>query len=230
MAAKASGTRRSYHHGDLRAALLKAATEELDEHGVEGFTLRSCARRAGVSHAAPAHHFGDVTGLLTAVAINAFQGLATSMRREVERAEPGSIGHPIAAALGYVLYALDSPSEFKLMFRVERLDQASADLRNSGQSAFRIAADSVAAYAGVDEAMTDPVLTRRVVALWSLAHGMAGLLLAQQLGPLENARRLAQALIPDSVRALFGVAAEDAPGDLRLIARTSAAAAAARAG
>jgi AcrR family transcriptional regulator len=64
--------RRSYHHGDLRAALLAAAERELAANGVESFTLRGCARRAGVSHAAPAHHFPDVR-LLTEMAIMGFQ-------------------------------------------------------------------------------------------------------------------------------------------------------------
>jgi hypothetical protein len=63
---------RPYHHGDLRAALLSAAEEELAERGMEAFSLRSVAKRAGVSHAAPAHHFGDAQGLLTALAAEGF--------------------------------------------------------------------------------------------------------------------------------------------------------------
>jgi AcrR family transcriptional regulator len=59
---------RNYHHGDLRAALLVAARGIVEEQGAEAFTLREAARRAGVSHGAPAHHFGDKTGLLTALA------------------------------------------------------------------------------------------------------------------------------------------------------------------
>src|SRR5262245_3431916 len=68
--------RDSYHHGDLRAALLKAAEAELAENGIEGFTLRGCARRAGVSHAAPAHHFKDVRAILTELAADGFEKLA----------------------------------------------------------------------------------------------------------------------------------------------------------
>ena len=59
----AGGQAHPYHHGDLRNALVAAAEAELAEHGIEGFTLRGCAKRAGVSHAAPAHHFGDAAGL-----------------------------------------------------------------------------------------------------------------------------------------------------------------------
>lgn len=203
--------------------MLKAAAEELAERGVEGFTLRNCARRAGVSHAAPAHHFGDVTGLLTEMAIDAFEGLAASMRHEIETVERGSIDHPIAAALGYVLFAIASPAEFTLMFRTERLDQANQRLRLAGQSAFGLAADAVGAFAGSSSPMTDPVLTRRVIGLWAQAHGIASLLLARQLGPFAQGEALARALVPDMVREMLGVHARNAAADLDLIGRTSAA-------
>ena len=67
--------RRDYHHGDLRRALLDATEALLLESGLETFSLRECARRAGVSHGAPAHHFGDVRGLLTAFATVGFERL-----------------------------------------------------------------------------------------------------------------------------------------------------------
>lgn len=213
---------KSYHHGDLHKALLKAATEELAERGVEGFTLRSCARRAGVSHAAPAHHFGDVTGLLTEVATDAFQRLAASMRAEIGNVERGTIDHPIAAAVGYVLFALGSPAEFKLMFRTERLDPTRAEFRAAGQGAFGLAADSIGAYYVSAAPMSDPVLTRRVVGLWSLAHGVASLLLAQQLGPRSVGEKLVMALVPDMVREMLGIPAVNSASDLALIAHTSA--------
>ena len=65
-----------YHHGDLKTALIRAADEILAEHGLEGFSLRAAARRAGVSAAAPAHHFGDTAGLLSEVAVLGFDELA----------------------------------------------------------------------------------------------------------------------------------------------------------
>ena len=68
-------TKSSYHHGDLREALLVAAEEILDEEGVQSLTLRACTRRAGVSHAAPKHHFADVAELLSEVAARSFDRL-----------------------------------------------------------------------------------------------------------------------------------------------------------
>lgn len=213
---------RPYHHGDLRAALLRAATEELAENGVEGFTLRSCARRAGVSHAAPAHHFGDVTGLLTAVAVDAFHRLAASIDSQVGKAEAGTIEHPIAVALGYVLFAIEDPAAFKLMFRVERLDTRRPDYRAAAGAAFASTAEAVGAYFRSTNPMGDPVIIRRVIGLWSLSQGVAGLLISGQLGPIEQSEQIARALLPDMVREMFGTEARNDAGDLELIARTSA--------
>jgi AcrR family transcriptional regulator len=212
---------RPYHHGDLRAALLRAATEELAENGVESFTLRGCARRAGVSHAAPAHHFGDVTGLLTEVAIDAFTRLAASITRQVGKAEPGTIDHPVAAALGYVLFAIESPAEFQLMFRTERLDTGRPDFRAAAESALAPAAMAVGAYYRSTQPMADPVMIRRVLGLWSLSQGVANLLIAGQLGPHDQYEKIARALLPDMVRELFGAEAHNDPKDLRYIAKTS---------
>ena len=74
-----SGNGRPYHHGDLRRALLDEAVASLRESGTAALSLRDLARRAGVSHAAPAHHFGDKRGLLTAVAAEGYRRLAGSL-------------------------------------------------------------------------------------------------------------------------------------------------------
>jgi AcrR family transcriptional regulator len=73
-------TKDSYHHGDLRAALLAAGEAVLTETGVEGFSLRLVAKRVGVSHSAPAHHFGDAQGLLTALAAEGFRRFLLAMQ------------------------------------------------------------------------------------------------------------------------------------------------------
>ena len=84
--------RRGYHHGDLRQALIAAAEQLVVERGVDGFTLREAARRAGVSPAAPAHHFKDMRGLLTAVAHLGFRDFADALEAADRRggADPQS--------------------------------------------------------------------------------------------------------------------------------------------
>lgn len=114
--------RSAYHHGDLHTALLDAADQLLDERGIEGMSLRECARRAGVSHAAPAHHFGDLTGLLTALCARYYQQFGHCL----EHARATTNGEPfdrlVAIGLAYFAFAAERPARFRLMFRSERLD------------------------------------------------------------------------------------------------------------
>lgn len=164
---------RPYHHGDLRAALLQAAEDELAERGMEAFSLRSVAKRAGVSHAAPAHHFGDAQGLLTALAAEAFrQFLAAQAAREAA-AETDPASQLVAAGMGYVDFAIARPTLFRLMWQSDRPDFNVPDLGLAARAAFQHLVDQVAAAGGrstADEA-----------AVWALAHGLADLLASNRL-------------------------------------------------
>lgn len=168
-----SGTDRpSYHHGDLRAALLSAAEAELAENGPERFSLRACARRAGVSHAAPRHHFGSVDGLLDALATLGFQRLTAAMTSRMT--DLGAADRLQAAGRGYVAFARDDPALFKLMFSPRARGPASADLGAAGAEAFAVLRESAAAAAPgrpAHEAALD------VAAAWSIVHGLAHLLI-----------------------------------------------------
>jgi len=95
----------TYHHGDLRAALLQAAGEILEKEGLEALSLREVARRAGVSHNAPYRHFPDRDSLLAALAA---QGVDL-LKAELDQRAEGSMG------LGYVEFALANPQRFRLM-------------------------------------------------------------------------------------------------------------------
>jgi AcrR family transcriptional regulator len=156
-----------YHHGELRSALLLAATELLAEGGLASISLREVARRAGVSHNAPYRHFADRDSLLAALATQGFVHLGQEMDR-----------HPAGLAeLGqcYVRFALTQPGHFALMFsvaldkrRYPELQQASAGLYARLATAVRAAA---------------PQRDQQVATLaaWSLVHGLAHLLQEQQL-------------------------------------------------
>jgi len=196
-------TKTSYHHGNLRAALLEAAISELAESGIEGFTLRSCARRAGVSHGAPAHHFGDLTGLFTVLATDAFGQLALSMDHETAKVPSGNIESLVAVAIGYTDFALAHPDLFKLMFRTSRLNVDDPDLKAAGQAAIGRAATAVGTYYGIDDPRTDPDLAHQLYGLWSYSHGVASLILEAQFGPVERGSNSARELIPPTVRRLF---------------------------
>lgn len=209
-AAPADAAPRPYHHGDLRAALLAAAERELEEKGLEGFALRGVAKRAGVSHAAPAHHFGDSEGLLSALAAEGFRRfLAAQLDREGV-AGPDQRDRLIAAGLGYVDFALAHPALFRLMFSSARPNFATAELRAAAGAAQRHLLDHAAALRGVDPASVTAIVdlapgTRAdVTALWAMAHGLADLLQAGRIlgGLTPEAREpvlrdvLARALTP----------------------------------
>jgi AcrR family transcriptional regulator len=105
--------RETYHHGDLRAALVKAAQDIIDRDGIEGFSLREAARRAGVSPGAPGHHFGSVAGLLTEVAAAAYEALDQHLSRLPPTKNP--VKHLHAIATGYIDFARRWPGRFQLM-------------------------------------------------------------------------------------------------------------------
>ncbi len=191
-------TRDRYHHGDLRAALLAAAEDELAEKGVEGFTLRGCARRAGVSHAAPAHHFKDVRGLLTELAVIGFERLARSMADYAAGADPASAEYRRATGQGYVAFAAAYPQLFRLIFRVGLLDRTNERYRAARAAAFAYPVGAIGALYGSDDPMADPDLSPQILAIWSLVHGFSELMLGGQFDASVNGDRsiLLERLVP----------------------------------
>lgn len=172
--------RERYHHGDLRAALLEAAEQELRQHGVEGFTLRGCARRAGVSHAAPAHHFGDARGLLTALAAEGYRRFLAAQEQRKQAEGAAGPTRLIAAGLGYVDFARAHPALFRLIFASDRPDHADPELCAAAEAAFGAQQGDVAAALGRERA-AGPEGRALLQASWAMAHGIADLLIAGRL-------------------------------------------------
>ncbi len=171
----------AYHHGDLRAALLAAAESVLAETGVEGFSLRRVAREVGVSHSAPAHHFGDTQGLLAAMATEGFRRFLAAMQaRQAACASDDPEALLTASGLGYLDFTLAAPALFKLMFGSDRVDTCDPDLEKASAAAFDHLARDIARLRGVSpyddqDAMAD------VMASWSMVHGFASLLLSGRM-------------------------------------------------
>jgi AcrR family transcriptional regulator len=147
-----------YHHGDLPNALRKAAAEVIDERGLPGFSLREVARRAGVSHTAPAHHFGDVRGLLTSLAEEGLDALY-----DVSAAAAASHDDPVerlvAIGVAYVELARTHPAHCQVMFRTDLVDPDDDGLQTCGLRAYAVLEDAVSALktaeqldVGVDDA------------------------------------------------------------------------------
>ncbi|RYI25163.1 MAG: TetR/AcrR family transcriptional regulator [Acetobacteraceae bacterium] len=169
-------TERPYHHGALRAALLAAGEEELAEKGVEAFSLRSVAKRAGVSHAAPAHHFGDTGGLLTALAAEGFRRFQDTLDAS-ETAATDAREKAIRAGLGYLEFAIARPALFRLIFTSVRPDFTAPDLVEASDAAYHHLVGLITSLGGDD---TD------VVALWATSHGIADLAAGQKLRTLQG--------------------------------------------
>ncbi|MEU6374195.1 TetR/AcrR family transcriptional regulator [Streptomyces sp. NPDC046909] len=169
----AKPSRRAYHHGDLRRAVLTAALDVIAADGPSALSLRDLARRAGVSHAAPAHHFKDRTGLLTAIAAEGFGLLSATLREAPDLKEAG---------VRYVRFARQHPAHFQVMFAPDLLRAEDLELA----TARTLAGDALReAVSGVHPEGIEPRLAG--VAAWSLAHGFATLLLGHNLdGPVGD--------------------------------------------
>jgi AcrR family transcriptional regulator len=189
-----TGLPRSYHHGALRPALIAAAEAVLAETGVDRFSLRETARRAGVSASAPAHHFGDARGLLTALAAAAFVELGDAL----ESASRTLQGAQAVRAMGvaYVGFALGQRASFDLMWRESLLDCSNAEYAAAARRAFSLLDRAVRGEAGGTCAPTDPAAAPAVAA-WAMVHGFARLALDGTFG-LDNAapQHAADMLLP----------------------------------
>jgi AcrR family transcriptional regulator len=187
---------RSYHHGDLRATLLEAAESLLAERGVEGFSLRETARRAGVSSGAPKHHFRDVRALLTAIATLAFDELAE--RLEVASADRTADRRTLVHRQGvaYVRFALEQRARFDLMWRVPLLDMNDPERRRAGNRAFAALDHLVRGRDAPQLEQGDPGMAPSI-ACWSMVHGFARLAIDGTFGmDSDAAERAAGALLP----------------------------------
>lgn len=176
------GRRRSYHHGDLRRALLDASLAIIEKRGVSHLTLREAARRAGVSHAVPKHHFGDLRGLHRAIAEEGYRKLRDHMVRACE-AEPG-VG-PLRAfkliGMAYVDFAARNPGHFRAMFHPEVADRsAQPSLQEAAQSAYALLLDAVRSAQEAGE-IRDHDTRDLALGAWALVHGLAALAVDRQL-------------------------------------------------
>jgi AcrR family transcriptional regulator len=181
----------AYHHGNLRQALLDGARALIGEMGVEALTLRAVARRVGVTTAAPYHHFADKAALVHALARESLEELD-----RVFQAALAGIDEPQeqlrALGVAYLLYAVEHPADFRLMFRPEL--GAPLDFKDPASApVFRILIDVVSACRAA-AGVTDKERDTAAIAAWSLVHGLAALLVDGPLFPLAANRDALRAL------------------------------------
>ena len=166
---------RPYHHGDLRRALIDAALDTIAEDGPAAVNLRAIARRVGVSHAAPAHHFHDKADLFTAIAAEGFALLASRLQTAYEQT-----GDFLEVGVAYVRFALDRRAHFEVMFRPDLYHADDPDLQQAQRAAEAALYGPLSPSPG---STPGPEVIAAGVAAWSLAHGLATLWLNGNLPP-----------------------------------------------
>ena len=160
-------TTRPYHHGDLRRAVLAAALTEIEEHGPAAMSLRSIARRADVSHAAPAHHFGDKAGVLTAIAAEGYLLLASLTRSALDNS-----GDMRAVGQAYIQFAFQYRAHFEVMFRPELYRDDDEEFLAARGLAGNVLLDAVVTVVDPND---EEQIWSGVVGAWSFVHGFATL-------------------------------------------------------
>lgn len=184
---------RPYHHGDLRRALIAAAVDTIAREGIPAVSLRALARGVGVSHAAPAHHFGDKAGLLTAVAVEGFELLAAALQSAWE--ETGSF---LEIGVAYVRFATTHVGHFDVMFRPKSYISDDPAVVEARRRAASMLYGKVPEASGPGQDAGDALMAG--IAAWALVHGVAtlwvnGALPADAAGdPAEVARTTASFL------------------------------------
>jgi AcrR family transcriptional regulator len=186
-------SRPTYHHGDLRAVILTEAARLVSEQGADRVSLRELAREAGVSHAAPAHHFTDRRGLFTALAAQGFELLTAALADARPRF--------LDAALAYVRFALQHPGHYRVMFDKSLVDPSNRELA-AAQAAAAIELSRGVASLPDQHAKADPAGAE--LAAWSLVHGFSMLWLNDALNarlmaidPMATAERIATMLFEE---------------------------------
>lgn len=198
-----SPPRRPYHHGDLRRTLLDASLELMEAEGLGALSLREVARRAGVTHQAPYHHFADKGALIGAIVAEGFGLLRDEMLRQRARAGPGAAERLAAIGVGYVGFALQHPAHFRVMFRPELTSRATEpEHPEVTAEAYRLLEESVAAC--VDEGLASHADQQALVLLsWSMVHGLAALWLDGPLAASPGSTRVEPKALAQEVLGLF---------------------------
>jgi AcrR family transcriptional regulator len=198
-----SPPKRPYHHGDLRRALLDASLDLMEAEGLGALSLREVARRAGVTHQAPYHHFADKGALMAALVAEGFGLLRDEMLLQLAKAGPGAAARLAAIGVGYVGFALEHPAHFRVMFRPELAGTVTApEQREVTTEAYRLLEESVAAC--VAEGLASRADQQALVLLsWSLVHGLAALWLDGPLAASPGSAPVEPEALAHAVLGLF---------------------------
>jgi len=181
---------KTYHHGNLSAELVLQAIQLLESEGLEALSLRRVAKETGVSQAAPYSHFKDKKALMSAVAIEGYRRFELKMRKGTERESHYIIG----LGMGYVMFALENPALFSLMFSGERVNFTEVDNNSHAFStSYALLLNAVKEDPLVQFGKEKPEFDSMF--LWSLVHGLAKLILAKRIQGADFAYESDESLV-----------------------------------
>jgi AcrR family transcriptional regulator len=166
---------RSYHHGNLREALIQAARELIAEKGPAGFTFADAARSAGVSAAAPYRHFRDREALLADVAREGFQRFEAMLSAGWASGKPDPLTAFNNIGKAYLAFARSEPAYYAAMFESGLPPDLNAELRSAGDRAFAVLRTAADALVALLPAGKRPPALMMSLHVWSMAHGIASL-------------------------------------------------------
>jgi AcrR family transcriptional regulator len=181
-----------YHHGDLRNTLIRAGLEILERDGLDGLSLRKVAARAGVSHAAPAHHFGNRDGLFVAIAALGFDRFREYMLEDRYVTGTTPRDQLIGISRGYLRFSREQPALFRLNFSFEYQSHPDGELQLASERAYHLLVDVCALFQpdprgpGVNE-----------LKVWAVVHGYATLSMFRRGQPIDGPPLPIDALLPD---------------------------------
>jgi AcrR family transcriptional regulator len=208
---------RHYHHGHLRRALLDAALEVLTEKGLASLTLRAVARRAGVSEAAPYHHFASKAALVEALVVETLQQLAQALQRAAQETAGTPLDRLVAVGEAYVRFALEHRAGFQILYRPELRqlshpipatdDMVHSPIDRAGMEAYQVLVDAIVACQQAGVVVKGDPLPLALTA-WATVHGLAQLLLDGVVGE----EILPQNVLPDATQLAHIVTATLAQG------------------
>jgi AcrR family transcriptional regulator len=178
---KSVSKKSSYHHGDLRQALIDGAIALIAEHNVDSISLREVARQAGVSHTAPYRHFADKEALLAVVAEEGFMGLAQALRHSIALNSSNSFSQLEACGIAYVEYAIAHPSHYRVMFGIHRgKSDRFLESHRVSKEAFGVL-ETIISEGQTAGAFRSGIPHQLAWVVWSLMHGLVMLLIDKQI-------------------------------------------------
>jgi len=180
----------TYHHGNLRAELLKAAMGILDESGIEAVTIRQVARKAGVGHSAPANHFAGKRALLTQLAIDTFISLGDIIKSEL-RAAPHGLSEKVQIFTDTLIeFGLSQPNRFRLLWRRDYLDNDNKELNSAMDVIYDELLAALATGNTGNTGNTGKVcnvsIESKAIALWSMLQGYVTMRIDGNLEPKKD--------------------------------------------